>query len=89
MNSISSLTITAVTIAVAIAIALLTWSLFDIGTRGLARYRQMFTEQTNFSMRELFLFIEPDRLFALNLSLMLLVGAPSPGTWPRLSLVTM
>jgi tight adherence protein B len=44
----------------------------------LERYRRMFTEQTNFSMRELFLFIEPERLFALNLSLMLLVGA---ATW--------
>ena len=75
MSSTTSFTITAVTMAVAIAIALLTWSLFDIGTRGLARYRQMFTAQTNFSMRELFLFIEPERLFALNLSLMLLVGA--------------
>jgi tight adherence protein B len=78
MNSTASFTITAVTVAVAMAIALLTWSVFDIGTRGLERYRRMFTEQTNFSMRELFLFIEPERLFALNLSLMLLVGA---ATW--------
>ena len=75
MSNTTSFTIMAVTMTVALAIALLTWSLFDIGTRGLARYRQMFTEQTNFSMRELFLFIEPERLFALNLSLMLLVGA--------------
>ena len=78
MNSTASFTITAVTMAVAVAIALLTWSLFDIGTRGLERYRRMFTERTNFSMRELFFFIEPERLFALNLSLMLLVGA---ATW--------
>ena len=78
MNSTASFTIMAVTMAVAIAIALLTWSLFDIGTRGLERYRRMFTERTNFSMRELFFFIEPERLFALNLSLMLLVGA---ATW--------
>ena len=49
MSSTTSFTITAVTMAVALAIALLTWSLFDIGTRGLARYRQMFTAQTNFS----------------------------------------
>ena len=75
MSNTTSFTIMAVTMTVTLAIALLTWSLFDIGTRGLARYRQMFTEQTNFSMRELFLFIEPERLFALNLSLMLLVGA--------------
>ena len=62
------------TAAVAIAIALLTWSLFDIGTNGLARYRQLFTERTHVNLRELFLFIEPGRLFVLNISVMLLVG---------------
>jgi len=78
MNPSASFMIAAVTLSVAIAIALMTWAAFDIGTRGLARYRQLFTQRTNFSMRELFLFIEPERLFALNLSLMLLVGA---ATW--------
>ncbi len=86
MNGAASLTIAAVTVAVAIAIALLTWSLFDIGTRGLQRYRHMFTQQTNFSMRELFLFVEPERLFALNLSLMLLTGAAA--WWLSGSVVT-
>lgn len=62
------------TVIVALAVALLTWSLFDIGTNGLARYRQIFTERTTVNLRELFLFIEPKRLFALNLSLMLLVA---------------
>ena len=62
------------TAAVAIAIALLTWSLFDIGTNGLARYRQLFTERTHVNLRELFLFIEPGRLFVLNISVMLLAG---------------
>lgn len=66
--------IVGVTVAVAIAIALLTWSLFDIGTNGLSRYRQLFTERTNVNLRELFLFVEPERLFMLNLSVMLLVG---------------
>ena len=80
MNSI----VIGVTAAVAIAITLLTWSLFDIGTNGLSRYRRVFTERTNVNLRELFLFIEPDRLFMLNLSLMLLVGVATwvlTGSW--------
>jgi tight adherence protein B len=67
--------VTGVSIAVAIAIALLTWAAVDIGTNGLERYRCLFTEKTRFSMRELFLFVEPDKLFMLNLALMLLMGA--------------
>lgn len=80
MNSI----VIGVTAAVAIAITLLTWSLFDIGTNGLSRYRRVFTERTNVNLRELFLFIEPERLFMLNLSLMLLVGVATwvlTGSW--------
>jgi tight adherence protein B len=80
MNSI----VLGVTAAVAIAITLLTWSLFDIGTNGLSRYRRVFTERTNVNLRELFLFIEPERLFMLNLSLMLLVGVATwvlTGSW--------
>jgi tight adherence protein B len=67
--------VTAVSGAVALAIALLTWSVFDIGTNGLSRYRRIFTESTRFSMRELFLFVEPEKLFVMNLAAMLLVGA--------------
>lgn len=78
MNPSSSFIIVAVSAGVALAIALLTWSLFDIGTNGLNRYRRVFTERTHFSLRELFLFVEPQRLFLLNLSLMLLVGV---ATW--------
>jgi tight adherence protein B len=66
--------IVGVTAGVAIAIALLTWSLFDIGTNGLSRYRQLFTERTNINLRELFLFVRPERLFVLNIAVMLLVG---------------
>ena len=75
MNENFQLMVTGVSIAVAIAIALLTWAAVDIGTNGLERYRRMFTEKTRFSMRELFLFVEPDKLFMLNLALMLLMGA--------------
>ena len=80
MNTI----VVSATAAVAIAITLLVWSLFDIGTNGLARYRRLFTERTNVNLRELFLFIEPERLFMLNLSLMLLVGVAAwlfTGSW--------
>ncbi len=71
----SELVIAGVSVAVALAIGLLVWALIDIGTNGLARYRQVFTERANFSLRELFLFVEPGRLFLLNLGLMLLAGA--------------
>ena len=60
------------TAAVAVACALLVWSAADIGSKALARYRQAFTEQTHSSLRELFLFIEPRQLFALNLALIVL-----------------
>ena len=78
MNPSSSFIITAVSVGIAFAVALLTWSMFDIGSNGLARYRRLFTERTHVNLRELFLFIEPQRLFLLNLSVMLLVGA---ATW--------
>lgn len=75
MSPSTNLIVMAVTFCVAIAIALLTWSLFDIGTNGLARYRRLFTERTHFNMRELFLFVEPQKLFVLNIGVMLLVCA--------------
>jgi tight adherence protein B len=74
MNSASDLVVIGVTIAVAVAVAMLVWSLFHIGSAGLARYRTLFTERTNVSLRELFLFIDPARLFVLNLALLLLAG---------------
>jgi tight adherence protein B len=78
MNPTMNVIVMAVTIGVAVAITLLTWSLVDIGTNGLARYRRLFTERTHFNMRELFLFVEPQKLFALNVGVMLLVCA---ATW--------
>lgn len=75
MNAEAELLVAGVTVAVALAMTLLVWSLVDIGTNGLARYRQVFTERTHFSLRELFLFVEPQRLFVLNIAAMLLAGA--------------
>lgn len=75
MNGSLNLIVAGISVSVAVAITLLVWALTDIGTHGLARYRQVFTERTHFSLRELFLFVEPQKLFALSLGFMLLVGA--------------
>ena len=57
---------------VAITIALLVWALVDIGTRLLQAWRERFTRETGFHLRELFLFVDPARLYVLNLALTLL-----------------
>jgi tight adherence protein B len=59
---------------VAVSVSLMAWALIDIGVNGLARYRRLFTEHTNVRLRELFLFVDPKRLFLINLAFMLLVG---------------
>jgi tight adherence protein B len=62
------------TLAIAIAVALLVWASFDLGSRLLAAYRTRFTRDTDFRLRELFLFADPSRLYAINLALMLLAA---------------
>jgi tight adherence protein B len=64
-----------ITVAVAGAIALAVWAVIEIGTNGLALYRKTFTERANFSLRELFLFVDPSKLYALNIALILLLFA--------------
>ncbi|MDO8892958.1 MAG: type II secretion system F family protein [Sulfurimicrobium sp.] len=66
--------VTGFTFAIAAAAALLVWSLTDLGGKLLAAYRTRFTRDTHFSMRELFLFADPARLYAINLALMLLAA---------------
>jgi tight adherence protein B len=61
--------------AIAISVALLIWSVFEIGVTGLTRYRESFTQRANFRLRELFLFIDPSRLFALNVSFLVISAA--------------
>jgi tight adherence protein B len=73
MNTGMQLIVVGATVAVALAATLLIWSLIDIGTNGLARYRKVFTERAQFNLRELFLFIDPSRLFMLNIAAILLV----------------
>jgi tight adherence protein B len=60
--------------AVAISMTLLVWVVFEIGVTGLARYKETFTSQANVKLRELFLFIDPSRLYALNFVLLVLGG---------------
>ncbi len=62
-------------VVLALAVMLLVWSGAEIGAAGLANYRQSFTERARFNLRELFLFMDPARLYALNVGVMLLVGA--------------
>lgn len=64
----------AFSLAVAAAVSLLVWAMSDFGSRWLAAYRTRFTRDTHFSMRELFLFADPSRLYALNLGFMLLAA---------------
>ena len=61
-----------VLIVVAITIALFVWALVDISGRLLQAWRERFTRETGFHLRELFLFVDPARLYVLNLALTLL-----------------
>jgi len=69
----TSLVATLVAAVVAMAVMMLVWSVASIATSGLARYRRLFTERANVGLRELFLFVDPGRLFVLNLALLVLL----------------
>ena len=60
------------TVGVAAAVMLMVWAGFDVGSNALKLYRQVFTERADFNLRNLFLFLDPTRLYILNLGLMLL-----------------
>ncbi len=64
----------AVALAVAIAASLSVWALAELGSSALAQYRRLFTERASVNLRELFLFMDPKRLFVLNLALIVLTG---------------
>ncbi|RZL40548.1 MAG: pilus assembly protein [Rubrivivax sp.] len=70
----TSLVATLVAGIVALAVMMLVWSVSSIATSGLARYRRLFTERANVGLRELFLFVDPGRLFVLNLALLVLLS---------------
>lgn len=61
-------------LVVALTVALLVWALIDVGARLLHAWRTRFTRETGFHLRELFLFVDPTRLYALNLALTLLAA---------------
>lgn len=61
-----------VPVIVAVTVALFVWALIDIVTRLMEAWRDRFTRETGFHLRELFLFIDPARLYVLNLALTVL-----------------
>lgn len=61
-------------IAMAIASALAVWTLAELGSVALARYRSLFTERARVDLRSLFLFVDPRLLFTLNLAAIVLAG---------------
>lgn len=70
--------LTALLITVATTVALLVWAVVDLGTRLLRAWRTHFTRETGFHLRQLFLFVDPARLYVLILSLTALGGG---GIW--------
>jgi tight adherence protein B len=60
------------TVVGAIAATLFAWFMIDIGMTTMARYRAQFTERTNFQAREFFLFIDPGKIFAAHVTLVVL-----------------
>ena len=66
--------LTLVLLVVAVTIALLVWALADIGLRLLHAWRERFTRETGFQLHELFLSLDPSRLYTLNLALTLLIA---------------
>ena len=69
-DQIIVLTLVVITMA---ATSLLVWFAIDIGTDTMARYRATFTEKAKFQAQEFFLFIDPHKLFFINLSLMVIL----------------
>lgn len=67
-----------IVLGLGVAITLLVWAVFDIGVVAATRYRESFTQHAHFSLRELFLFVDPSRLFIANIALILLAGL---GVW--------
>lgn len=63
----------------AVAFALLFMSAVHWGSRAIRRWRSAFAERTRGQAREFFVFIDPHRLFAGQLLLMVLAGAAAGG----------
>jgi len=61
-----------IAVIVALTVGLLTWLAIDIGSSSMKRYRENFTENARFQVQEFFLFIDPRRLFAVNITILIL-----------------
>lgn len=66
--------VAAFTLAIAAAVALLVWATADLGSKLLAAYRTRFTRDTHHGLRDLFLFADPARLYAINLAILVLAA---------------
>jgi tight adherence protein B len=62
----------ALTLVAAITATVFTWFLIDIGITTMARYREQFTERAGFHAREFFLFVDPSKIFAAHVTLVVL-----------------
>ncbi len=85
MGTIANSTIAIYVAAFALGAAVFSWGAIEIGSKALAKYRETFTTETNVKLRELFLFTDPQRLYALHLAFILLVGLVVwvvSGAWP-------
>ena len=65
-------TLLALAIVAAIAATLFAWFVIDIGISTMARYREQFKERTSFQAREFFLFVDPGKIFAAHVALVVL-----------------
>lgn len=63
------LTLTLLTAVIALSAAMLAWLAYDIGTATLEKYHATFTSRTRFQAQEFFLFIDPRKLFAINMAI--------------------
>lgn len=62
--------VVALTAVFALSGGLLAWFLMDAGTLAMSRYRDQFTRRSEIHLRDMFMFIDPTRLFILNLCAM-------------------
>jgi tight adherence protein B len=59
---------------IAVATALLVWAVAGAAAGSLSRYRQTVEDRTRYRLRELFLFMDPGRLFAFNAAVTIVAG---------------
>lgn len=60
------------TIVGAVAATLIAWLVIDIAITTMARYRAQFTERAHFQAREFFMFVDPGKIFAMHVAIVVL-----------------